>query len=142
MSAAAPYPQPLVNDTNRPLVEAWRRGELHLQQCDECGHDLVVPRELCPQCWSPKLRWIPRSGRGRVVTVAAVYSHVTAPFADESPVLFGEIELSEGGVMLARIVDTEFAHLQEGSALVLVDMPHARRYPLPTFRPLIDRPVV
>lgn len=128
------YPQPQVSATNQPLLEAWRRGELHLQRCEDCGCAIVVPRELCPHCWSTRLQWMPRSGRGRIVTAAPVYSHVTPPFADEAPVIFCEIELEEGGVMLARVIAADVSAVRSGCAVTLVAMPEARRYPLPTFR--------
>ncbi len=134
MTLAPSYPQPQITETNRPLVDGWRRGELHLQRCEDCGHTIVVPRELCPACWSTRLRWTPRSGRGRIVTAAPVYSHVTPPFADESPIVFCEIALEEGGVMLARVIAADASAACSGCEVALVPMPEAERYPLPTFR--------
>ena len=129
------YPEPTLTETNRPLIEAWQRGELLLQHCVPCGHIIFFPRELCRKCWSTELEWRKHSGRGRVISHSRVYSHVTEPFASESPVTLAEIELDDGGAMLARIVDvpgdTEIAN---GAAVKLVPMPEAGRYTLPTFR--------
>jgi len=136
MTDVTSYPQPSITDTSRPLVEAWRRGELALQRCADCAETIVVPRELCPRCWSTKLCWSTRSGKGRIVTAAQVYSHVTPPFADETPVIFAEIELDEGGIMLARVIAADASSACSGCAVTLVTMPEASRYPLPTFRVL------
>lgn len=129
------YPEPALTGTNRPLLEAWKRGELLLQHCGACGFIVFFPRELCPRCWSTRLEWRPHSGRGRLVSGALVYSHVTEPFVNESPVTLAEIELEGGGAMLARIVGPgREAPPRSGAAVALVAMPEAAKYPLPTFR--------
>jgi uncharacterized OB-fold protein len=129
------YPEPTLTGTNRPLIESWKRGALVLQHCGACNHVIFFPRELCPKCWSTQLEWKQHSGRGRVVSSSRVYSHVTEPFVNESPVTLAEIELSDGGAMLARIVDVpDEAEITSGAAVELVPMPQAERYTLPTFR--------
>ena len=128
------YPEPTPTAVNRPLVESWKRGELVLQHCGACSHVVFFPREACPQCWSTELDWKKHSGRGRVVSYSRVYSHVTEPFVNESPVTLAEIELDDGGAMLARIVDVpREAEIGSGAAVKLVPMPDAERYTLPTF---------
>lgn len=129
------YPQPTLSEANRTLIESWKRGELVLQHCGACSHVIFFPREVCPQCWSTHLEWKKHSGSGRVVSYARVYSHVTEPFVNESPVTLAEIELDDGGAMLARIVDvSQEAEIRSGAAVELVPMPQAERYTLPTFR--------
>jgi uncharacterized OB-fold protein len=129
------YPEPALTEVNRPLIEAWKRGELMLQHCAACGHVIFFPRELCPQCWSTQLEWKKHSGRGRLISSSQIYSHVTEPFANESPVTLAEIQLDDGGTMLARIVDVaRYAPVRSGAAVQLVPMPQAARYTLPTFR--------
>ena len=129
------YPQPTPTGTNRPLIESWQRGELVLQHCGACGHVIFFPREMCPRCWSTQLDWKQHPGRGRVVSSSRVYSHVTEPFVNESPVTLAEIELDGGGAMLARIVDVpRDAEIGSGAAVELVPGPQAEKYTLPTFR--------
>lgn len=127
------YPQPQVTDTNRPLIEGWQRGELCLQQCRDCGQTIFFPREFCPHCWSTELRWAVISGHGTVVSYSLVYSHVTEPFASESPVVLAEIRLQEGGSMLARVLIDDPGAMASGLSVALVPLPEASRYPLPTF---------
>jgi uncharacterized OB-fold protein len=70
-----------------------------------------------------------------VVSCSRVYSHVTEPFVNESPVILAEIELDDAGSMLARIVDVpREAEIGSGAPVELVPMPQAERYTLPTFR--------
>ena len=134
MSDAPAYPQPTLTPTNRPLIEAWQRGELMLQHCGACAEVIFFPRDICPRCWSSEIKWQKYSGRGRVVSYSHVYSHVTEPFAAESPITFAEIELEGGGAMLARVIVSDRASIAAGVAVALVPMPEAARYPLPTFR--------
>lgn len=134
MTSDATYPQPALNETNRPMLAAWQQGELHLQRCDDCGEVSVLPRTLCPACWSTRLTWQACTGHGRIVTAAAIYSHVTPPFSDESPVVFCEIALDQGGIMLARVVGVDAATARAGCEVELVRLPEAERYPLPTFK--------
>jgi uncharacterized OB-fold protein len=129
------YPEPTRTELNRPLIDAWKRGELLLQHCGACGYVIFFPREICPQCWSTELEWKKHSGRGSVVSCSRVYSHVTEPFVNESPVMLAEIELVDGGAMLARIVDvSRDVEIERGAPVELVPAPEAGRYTLPTFR--------
>lgn len=134
--ASPAYPQPNATRTNSQLLEGWRRGELMLQHCGECKAVIFFPRELCPHCWSTNLAWKLNSGRGRIVSFARVYKHVTAPFADEAPTILAEIELADGGAMMARVATGDPASIAGGMQVELVPMPEAARYPLPTFRPV------
>jgi uncharacterized protein len=128
------YPEPAVTDVNRPLIEAWRRGELMLQHCGDCGLIVFFPRALCPRCWSERLEWKASAGRGTIVSFSRVYSHVTEPFASESPTVLAEIALEDGGALLARVVTSRPEAVESGQRVELVTMPDAQRYPLPTFR--------
>ena len=130
------YPEPTVTEVNRPLIEAWQRGKLVLQHCGDCGLIVFFPRALCPRCWSEKLEWKPSDGRGTIVSFSRVYSHVTEPFASESPIVFAEIALEDGGAMLSRVVTTQPEEIESGLRVELVPMPDAARYPLPTYTPL------
>jgi uncharacterized OB-fold protein len=129
------YPEPALTEVNRPLIEAWKRGELMLQHCVACDYVVFFPREMCPKCWSTQLQWKKHSGRGRLISYSHIYSHVTEPFAAESPVTLAEIQLDDGGTMLTRIVDADRgAQIKSGAAVQLVPMPEAARYTLPTFK--------
>ena len=129
------YPQPRLTPTNAPLLEAWKRGELMLQRCAECSTVIFFPREMCPHCWSTRLDWKHSSGRGKIVSFARVYKHVTPPFASEAPTVLAEIALGDGGTMMARVATVTPAAIASGAAVELVPMPEAAKFPLPTFRP-------
>src|SRR3954468_13639428 len=122
MSPSA-YPQPTVTQTNKPLLDAWSRGELALQHCNACGQIVFFPRDLCPRCWSTDFTWKRSTGVGRIVSFSRVYSHVTEPFLAEAPTVLAEIALEDGGAMLARVIAADPQAVASGMAVELVPMP-------------------
>ncbi len=130
------YPQARQTPTNAPLLEAWKRGELVMQHCADCSAIIFFPRETCPQCWSTRLEWKRASGRGKIVSFANVYKHVTPPFATEAPTVLAEIAFQDGGAMMARVVTNTVAAIATGTAVELVAPADAAKYPLPTFKPV------
>ena len=131
---ATPYPQPERNDFNAPMLDAWTRGELCLQQCKACHHKVYFPRLQCPECWSAELEWKALSGRGKIVSFAIVHKHVHASFAEEAPSVFAEILLDEGWPMLARVIADPPGKVKTGMQVELVPAAQAGRFPLPTFQ--------
>lgn len=135
ITSAIPYPAPVRSDINAPMLDAWKQGELHLQQCGVCDHKVYFPRTQCPHCWSVDLRWMPLSGRGKIVSYATVHKHVHPSFALEAPTILAEIRLDEGWTILARIIADEPNSVESGTLVELVGGQDAQRYPLPTFCP-------
>lgn len=130
------YPQTRPTATNAPLLDGWKRGELMLQHCADCRAIIFFPREVCPQCWSTRLEWKRASGRGRIVSFAHVYKHVTPPFAAEAPTVLAEIAFQDGGAMMARVVTNTSTAIAAGTEVELVPPAEAAKYPLPTFKPV------
>jgi uncharacterized OB-fold protein len=129
------YPQPTRTPTNAPLLDAWQRGELLIQHCDDCRAQVFFPREMCPTCWSTRLTWRASRGVGRIVAFTRVMRHIHPAFAAEAPTVLAEIVLDDGATMLARVVTGEPDKVASGMRVELVPAPDAARYPLPTFRP-------
>jgi uncharacterized protein len=128
------YPQPTRTPANAPLLDAWARGELLLQQCEACAAKVFFPRELCPACWSPRLAWKASPGTGTIVSFTRVHRHIHAAFAAEVPTLLAEVKLDDGWLMIARITASHPGKVASGTRVELVPMPEAARYPLPAFR--------
>ena len=128
------YPQPTRTPANAPLLDAWAKGELLLQQCDDCAAKVFFPRELCPACWSPRLAWKPSAGTGTIVSYTRIHRQIHAAFAAEVPTLLAEVKLDDGWLMIARVLARDHASVASGTRVQLVAMPEAARFPLPTFR--------
>lgn len=133
-TAKTEYPQPTRTPANAPLLDAWARGELLLQRCEECAARVYFPRELCPGCWSPRLVWTRSTGTGTVLSFTRVHRHIHAAFAAEAPTLLAEVKLDDGWVMIARVLAPRPGALVTGARVELVPMPEAARFALPTFR--------
>jgi len=127
------YPQPRETPTNAPMLAAWREGMLALQECDVCGHVFFYPRSVCPNCWDPSLTWITSDGRGRIVSFSRIHRGLPEAFADEAPIVLAEIAVTEGALMLARIICDDAEAIQSALPVRLLSKPEAARYPLPTF---------
>jgi uncharacterized protein len=130
------YPQPTRTPANAPLLDAWARGELLLQQCEDCAAKVFFPRELCPSCWSPRLAWRPSSGAGTIVSFTRIHRHIHAAFSAEAPTMLAEVRLDDGWLMIARVLAERQEAVATGTRVELVPMPQASRFPLPTFRAL------
>ena len=128
------YPQPHEDSDNRPMLEAWRKGRLLIQACDDCANLFFYPRPLCPECWSEQLSWREASGKGRVVSFSLVHRPNHASFNEEVPIVLAEGALAEGPGMITRIVDCDAAEVRSGLTVALVGEDEYQRYPLPTFR--------
>ena len=128
-----PYPTPRETAVNRPMLDAWREGVLALQRCEDCGAIFFYPRSLCPRCWSPALSWVRSDGRGRIVSWSQIHRGLPEAFAAEAPITLAEIEVTEGATFLARVICDRPESVTSGSAVELIRLPDARRYPLPTF---------
>lgn len=128
------YPQPTRTPANAPLLDAWARGELSLQQCEACDARVFFPRELCPACWSPRLAWKPSPGRGAIVSFTRIHRQIHPAFAAEVPTLLAEIRLDDGWLMITRVLATDGVEIASGTRVELVPLPEAARFPLPTFR--------
>jgi uncharacterized OB-fold protein len=116
------------------MLAAWRNeGSLAIQRCEPCGKSIFYPRSVCPHCWSERLAWYRASGMGKIVSFTRVHRGLPAVFQDEAPIVVAEIALTEGALMIARVVTADPAAIRSGMAVQLVPQADAARYPLPTF---------
>ncbi|MBV1883601.1 MAG: Zn-ribbon domain-containing OB-fold protein [Pseudomonadales bacterium] len=91
------------------------KGELLLQQCDDCQHTYFPPRPFCPKCANRSVSIIKASGKATLYSY--VINHRPLPGFD-NPHSIAVVELEEGPRMMTNIVDCP----QTPEALVL-DMP-------------------
>ena len=79
------------------------RGELLLQQCNDCGKLNMYPRHACPHCQSLSLGWRKASGRGVLHTFTVLRAGAPEGFEADLPYALGVIKLAEGVQMLGRL---------------------------------------
>ena len=88
-------------------------GQLKLQHCKTCAKHSLTGACYCPHCLSP-VQWMPASGRGTLYTWTHNHQVVHPAFAEETPYLSGIVELEEGPLLLARLIDLNLKELRIG----------------------------
>lgn len=130
-SSVLPVPTP----ETRHFWECTRRGELLLQQCNDCSLIYFPPRPFCPTCACRQIGLVGTRGRGRLYSY--FISHVKAP-GFIPPFAIAAVELEEGLRMMSNIVDCP-----QNTDVLKLDMPVEVVFErqndeifLPTFRPV------
>lgn len=115
-------PQP--DDLNLELFQAIAAaGQLHVQQCADCGSYAHPPRYYCGRCFSSAYRMVPVSGAGTVYS--HTLSHVTAEPAwkDEVPYATVVVELDEGPRLVGAARHPDPAAIRIGQRVRVVPEP-------------------
>lgn len=112
---AKPQSLPRPTPETQHFWDGALKGELLLQQCDQCQHTYFPPRPFCPKCANRKVSIIKASGKATLYSY--VINHRPLPGFD-NPHSIAVVELEEGPRMMTNIVDCP----QTPEALVL-DMP-------------------
>ena len=95
----------------------WReipqRYRLEANKCETCDTKFFPPRLLCPQCKKRDLVPAQLAEKGKIIT----YTIIRVPphqFADQAPYAVGIVELDDGVMLTAQIVDCDFEELKVG----------------------------
>jgi uncharacterized OB-fold protein len=124
---------PPQEELTAPWWDATRERRLLLQRCASCGHVQHHPRYLCTACGATDgLGWVESSGAGVVDTFTVVHR---APRPElVTPYVVARVRMSEGPVLLARIVADELPAPTIGDAVALDWWPLADGRAMPVFR--------
>jgi uncharacterized OB-fold protein len=133
---AKPYPQPARDGDNAAFLDAWCEGRLVIQRCLDCQRTFFYPRPFCPHCWSPRLQAVESVGGGTVVSFSLVRRPNDPAFNDEVPIVLAEVEVAEGALLIARIIDVPAESVRSGLVVELAPPERGARFPLPVFRPI------
>lgn len=118
--------------------EGLARGELLIQQCQDCKKLNLYPRHACPHCQSENVGWKKASGKGTLMSWTVLRAGGPEGFENETPYALGVIRLEEGVQLLARLVNDDsgdWASYQCDSAVVFapVDAGQIAERPAPWF---------
>lgn len=64
-----------------------RNGEAPLPWCESCGHHFFYPRQVCPRCFSQRVRFKSVPGPFVTISSAVVWRHHLDVFSADTPVL-------------------------------------------------------
>lgn len=128
-------PLPRLDEENRPWWEALKRHELYVQGCRECGALRYYPRAQCPECLSPRTRWLRCSGKGSIYTFTVTNQNQAAGFRESLPYVMAYVELAEGLKLLTNIVDCRPEEVRIGMPVEVVFDDVTPEVTLVKFRP-------
>jgi uncharacterized OB-fold protein len=123
----------------QPFWAGLRDHEFKLCRCSRCGAH-YFPYTVCNRHEDipdfDEMEWVPTSGRGCVFAKVVVHQVADHSVADELPYVLSMVELEEGPIFPARLVDCdpERVKIDDPVEVVYLDSPRAG-HTLPFFRP-------
>ena len=93
-------PVPRASELSLPHWEGCKRGELLVQQCQDCSSYIFTPELACTKCLSGQLEWVKSSGKGIIYSFTVVHRPQRPEF--NVPYVAAIIELEEGWHMLSN----------------------------------------
>ncbi|WP_167670709.1 Zn-ribbon domain-containing OB-fold protein [Allopusillimonas ginsengisoli] len=106
-----------------------RSGIWNIQQCQTCNRWIFYPREYCPHCQSPELRWRAPTGLGTVYSMSRVFARdgkgplVLLVDLDEGVrIMGGAAEDNNEGLTIGARVSARLDNSGEESRILFVPM--------------------
>lgn len=118
---------------------ALANGELHIQNCRDCGNPNMWPRYACPHCQSENLGWVKSAGKGLLHSFCVLRQGAPEGFEDDLPYAIGVVKLDEGVQLLVRLEatgedDWSAYQCDDQVEFVAVNASAIERRPCATFR--------
>lgn len=129
-------PEPVPDQASRFYWEGAKRGELLVQQCDECHSFQFPPTVVCESCHARSLTPAKVSGSGTVYSKTVLHQAFLPVFAEDVPFTVALVDLDDapGVRILTNLIGEGVAELGAG-APVEVFFEERGDSALPQFRP-------
>ena len=85
------------------MTAAAAEGRFELQVCQECAAVQYPPREACHRCLSPRLKWTPQSGEGRLLSTTTLHHSNDLFFRERLPWRLGLVHLDTGPTVMVHL---------------------------------------
>jgi len=85
------------------MTAAAAEGRFELQACQECAAVQYPPREACHRCLSPRLKWTPQSGAGRLISTTTLHHSNDLFFRERLPWRLGLVHLDSGPTLMVHL---------------------------------------
>ena len=142
---AEPSRQRPLPDTNDPILygffEGTKKGELSVQNCQDCSSMLWPPRVNCPRCASFSMGWTATNGKGNLFSWSRIHHTVLPYFAAKAPYVVAIIQLDDVPVrMIGELRSGNDTHLRLGTQLVVSFEDLTPDCTLPYWTPAVEEP--
>jgi len=127
-------PIPAVAPDMKPFFDAAKRHQLVVQRCAQCGTPRFPAREICSNCLSRAVDWLPVSGEGEVFSYNVMHQVYHPGFADEVPYAVVVIKLKEGAKMNSNLVGVKPHDIKIGMPVRVVFEDISEEVTLPKFK--------
>lgn len=98
-------PLPRVNEDSEPYWRSAKKHALRIQKCATCDRHRFYPSLACHFCGSWDVDWVTIGGEGCIYSYTVVHRAGVGPFAERMPYTIVLVELDEGPVMMANLLD-------------------------------------
>jgi NAD(P)-dependent dehydrogenase (short-subunit alcohol dehydrogenase family)/uncharacterized OB-fold protein len=85
------------------MTAAAAEGRFELQVCQACAAVQYPPREACHRCLSPRLKWTPQSGAGRLISTTTLHHSNDLFFRERLPWRLGLAQLDSGPTLVVHL---------------------------------------
>jgi uncharacterized OB-fold protein len=127
-------PLPHVDWLSAPYWDYCRKHDFRLQKCSSCGTVRYPPKEMCPNCLSREATWEPMSGKGKVWSWVEMHQPYFAGFREDLPYIVLFVQLAEGPMIMANLVDSDREQLQCEAPVEVTFVDVTPEVSLPQFR--------
>jgi hypothetical protein len=110
-------PDELNLDFFREIVQT---GQMHIQQCSDCGRYSHPPRYYCSQCSSPRWEFVAVSGAGTVYSHTLSHFTAEAAWREEVPYATVVVQLDEGPRIVGSAGTSEPGRIKIGQRVRVV----------------------
>ena len=132
-------PIPVIQPWTREFWKATKKGDLLIQQCQDCNSNIFFPKKVCPECWSGNLDWQKASGKATVYTFTVMRDMVEPRFMGDLPYVIAMVDLDEGIRMTTRIVNCNPDDVEIGMNVEVVFEEVSPECSLPMFQPVDEK---
>ncbi len=106
-----------------PSIAYWRIKRNYYRplgsRCRSCGAHFYPPAGACPRCGSRDVELVEMPQTGKVISFTTT-NEVGSSFRRYRPLTFGLVELDNGAVVLAQLVDFQEGELVPGARVRMV----------------------
>jgi len=130
-------PRPLKSTADGVYWDYLKKHELRLQKCTKCQFIRFPASPLCPECHSNDHTWQRVKGTGSVFSWVVFHKCYFPSFAKNVPYNVAMIQLDEGPIVIANIINIENSAIKRGLRVEVMFDDIDDTLTIPRFKPIV-----